>query len=155
MSTAPVYEERYGFPGDYARLLAICVAFALGGLVVPLPSAVRLAEFLIFGVGGVALAVLGLRATRLVALRVDESGLTLGGSPLRYGSTTQVVPWSELRAIRVSREKGAPGLFIVTADRKGKAEPLAKTVKGWRLDVAKLGEALLSLAPAVRLADYR
>ena len=155
MPTAPVYEEKYGFPNDYARLLFVCAAFTLGGLIVPLPWGVRLVETAIFGFGGLTLAVLGLRASRLVALRVDESGLTLGGNPLRYATTTQVVPWSQLRAVRLTRESKPPYLSVVTADRKAKAGPLSKPVKGWHLDATRLGEAMLALAPAVQLTDRR
>lgn len=155
MSTAPVYQEKYGFPADYARLLFICAAFALAGIVVPLPGWLRLLEFVIFGGAGLALLVLGVRATTLIALKVDETGLTLGGTPLRYTATTQVVPWPELRAVRLSRQSEIPRLPVLTADRRGKREPLNKVIKGWRLDVEKLGEAMLSLAPGVHLTDRR
>ena len=155
MPTAPVYEARYGFPTDCSRLLGLCTAFALGSLVVPLPWGVRLAEFVIFAVAGVAVTVIGLRATRLAALRADETGLTIGGSVLRYASTTTTVPWKELRAVKIARQSGPPHLPVVTADRKGKAEPVSKPVKGWRLDVKQLGDTMLSLAPAVRLNDQR
>ena len=130
MSTPPVYEEKYGFPNDYARLLFVCAAFTLGGLIVPMPWWVRLAETAIFGFGGLALAVLGLRASRLAALRVDESGLTLGGNPLRYATTTQVVPWSQLRAVRLTRESKPPYLSVVTADRKAKAGATVQAGEG-------------------------
>ena len=56
-------------------------AFALGGLVVPLPWGVRLAEIATLRRRSAwRLAVLGMRASRLLALRVDATGLTLGGS---------------------------------------------------------------------------
>jgi hypothetical protein len=155
MSTAALYEEKYGFPSEYARLLFVCAAFVLGGLIVPMPAWLRLVETAVFGLGGLTLAVLGLRASRLVALRVDETGLTLGGSPLRYATTTQVVPWSQLRAVRLTRESKPPHLTVVTADRKGKAEPLAKAVKGWYVDPARLGAAMLAVAPGVALTDRR
>jgi hypothetical protein len=38
-------------------------------------------------------------ASRKVALRVDASGVTLGGSPFRYAATTVHVPWSDVDAI--------------------------------------------------------
>jgi hypothetical protein len=155
MSTAAVYEEKYGFPTDYARLLFVCAAFTLGGLIVPMPVVVRLVETAVFGLGGLTLAVLGLRASRLVALRVDETGLTLGGSPLRYATTTDVVPWSQLRAVRLTREAQAPYHTVVTADRKGKAGTVSRPTKGWHLDVARLAAAMLAVAPAVALTDRR
>jgi hypothetical protein len=155
MSTAPVYEEKYGFPTEYARLLFVCAAFTLGGLIVPMPMALRLTETAIFGLGGLMLAALGLRATRLVALRVDALGLTVGGSPLKYAATTEVVPWPQLRAIRLTRDSTPPHVTVVTADRKGKAGALSKPVKNWHLDVAQLGTTLRAVAPAVALTDRR
>ena len=65
------------------------------------------------------------------------------------------MPWKELRAVKIARQPGPPHLPVVTADRKGKADPVSKVVKGWRLDVKQLGETMLALAPAVRLNDQR
>jgi hypothetical protein len=120
-----------------------------------MPVVVRLVETAVFGLGGLTLAVLGLRASRLVALRVDETGLTLGGGPLRYATTTEVVPWSQLRAVRLTREAQAPYHTVVTADRKGKAGTVSRPTKGWHLDVARLAAAMLAVAPAVALTDRR
>jgi hypothetical protein len=142
MSTAEAYEARYGFPPSYARLLFVCAAFAVGSLFVALPPTLRVVELAVFGGGGLVLIALGLRATRLVALRVDESGLTLGGSPTSYRSTTRVVPWPELRAVRLTRETGGARLPVLTAVRRGNREDFSKRVQGWRLDPDKLAEAL-------------
>lgn len=155
MSTAQGYEVSYGFPAGYARLLFVCVAFVLGGLLVPLHPAVRLVELIIFGGGGLVLVILGLRATRLAALRVDESGLTLGGAPTNYEPTTQHVPWPELRAVRLSRQQEIPHLPVITIVRRGNREKFSKPVRGWRLDPDKLAEALTAFAPNVRLTDER
>ncbi|GAA4671053.1 hypothetical protein [Phytohabitans rumicis] len=155
MSTVQGYEVRYGFPGGYARLLFVCAAFVFGGLFVPLPAAVRLVELIVFGGGGLVLLVLGIRATVLAALRVDESGLTLGGAPTSYEPTTRHVPWSELRAVRLSRQREAPYLPVITAVRRGNREAFSKPLKGWRLDTDKLAQALNAFAPGVRLTDER
>ncbi len=140
--SAQEYEARYGFPAAYARLLFVCVAFAVGSLFVALPGAVRAVELAVFSGGGLVLIALGLRATRLVALRVDESGLTLGGTFTDYRSTTRVVPWSELRAVRLAREESATRLPVITAVRRGNREDFSKRVQGWRLDADRLAEAL-------------
>jgi hypothetical protein len=156
MSSAPEYEARYGFPASYARLLFVCVAFALASaFIFALPTALQAVELVIFGGGGLALLALGLRATRLAALRVDESGLTLGGSPMNYRTTTQVVPWPELRAVRLSRQREMARLPVVTAVRRGNQEPLSKPVQGWSLDADRLAEALKAFGPRISLTDDR
>ena len=155
MSSAQEYVARYGFPASYARLLFVCAAFAVGSLFVALPPTLRAVELAIFGGGGVVLVVLGLRTIRLVALRVDESGLTLGGPPNSYRTGTLVVPWPELRAIRLTREPDGARLPVLTAVRRGNREDVSKRVQGWRLDTDKLAEALNAFATKVSLQDNR
>jgi hypothetical protein len=136
------YEVRYGFPPSHARLLFVCVAFALGSLFIPLSPALRTVELAIFGGGALVLVMLGLRATRLAALRVDESGFTLGGTLANYQTTTHHVTWPELRQVRLSRDTTGARLPVVTAVRRGNREDFRKPVQGWRLDPDKLAEAL-------------
>jgi hypothetical protein len=155
MASADAYQEKYGFSAGYARLLFVCVAFVLGGIFIPLPTALRVVELVVFGSGGLVLLFLGLQATRLAALRVDAAGITLGGSPAKYASTTTVVPWAELRTVRLTRQPEAPFLPVITAVPRGKRESVSKTVQGWRLDSDKLEVALKAFAPAVRLNDER
>jgi hypothetical protein len=54
-------------------------------------------------VGGFAgagvLVLVWVAASRKVALRVDASGVTLGGRPFHYAATTVYVPWSDVDAI--------------------------------------------------------
>ncbi|MDT3397289.1 hypothetical protein RKE29_11630 [Streptomyces sp. B1866] len=57
---------------------------------------------------------------RYVALRVDSTGLTLGGVPIRHRAHTAVIPWEDLTAIVLWRQHVsdvAPGtaLKAVTA----------------------------------------
>ena len=151
--STPEYVARYGFPASYARLLFVCAAFAVGSLFVALPPAVRAVELAIFGGGAVVLVALGLRTIRLVALRVDTAGLTLGGTPNGYRSTTRVVPWTELRAVRLTREPDGARLPVITAVRRGNREDFSKRVQGWRLDTDKLAEAMK--ASKVKLQDNR
>jgi hypothetical protein len=147
------YEVRYGFPPSYARLLFVCAAFAVGSLFVALPPTLRAVELAFFGTGAVVLVVVGLRTTRLVALRADESGLTLGGTPNNYRSTTRVVPWPEVRSVRLTREPDGARLPVLTAVRRGKREDYSKRVQGWRLDTDRLAAALK--AANVALLDNR
>jgi len=155
MASADAYQEKYRFPATYSRLLFICVAFVLGGIFVALPVATKMVELVIFGGGGLVLTFLGLRVTRLVALRIDEDGITLGGSPMQYASTTTVVPWPEMRMVRLTRQPEGPSLPVITAVRRGQREPVSKTVQGWRLDSERLGAALKVFAPGVYLNDQR
>lgn len=153
MTSADAYQEKYSFPASHARLLFICVAFVLGGIFVALPVATRMVELLLFGGGGLVLTFLGIRAARVVALRVDEDGITLGGSPTQYASTTTVVPWSEIRTVRLTRQPAGPSLPVITVVPHGRREPVSKTVQGWRLDSERLGAALKVFAPGVHLND--
>ena len=155
MASADAYQEKYSFPASYARLLFICIAFVLGGIFVALPVATRMVELVIFGGGGLVLTFLGLRANRLVALQVDEDGITLGGSPMQYASTTTVVPWNEMRMLRLTRQPGGPSLPVITAVTNGQREPVSKTVQGWRLEPERLRAALQVFAPGVHLKDER
>jgi hypothetical protein len=155
MPDAHEYEEKYGFPPGYSRLLFVCTAFVFSGLLLALPLALRIVEVVVFGGAGLVLLVLGLRATRLAALRVDEHGLTLGGAPSKYSSTTQLLPWNELRAVRLSRQSQMPRLPVITAIRRGNREPASKPVQGWRIDPDKLRHALTAFASGVRLTDER
>jgi hypothetical protein len=148
------YEERYRFPGEYARLLFVCVAFSLGSLL-PLPPVVRIAELVLFGGGAVALLVLGLRATAQVALRVDAAGLTLGLRPDRFHFANQLIPWPELTTLRLARPQRVPPVPELTANRRGRRPPLTLAVRGWKLDPDKLTAALAVHAPRVRFSDNR
>jgi len=50
-----------------------------------------------------------------IALRADASGITLGGTPLRYKSTTRFVPWSDIERIVVWprwQPRGGPLVYI-------------------------------------------
>jgi hypothetical protein len=69
--------------------------FVLVALTVPMPLALRVVT-LVF-LGGGALVFIASIATRRVALRVDASGVTLGGSPGRYHSTTVLIRWAGIK----------------------------------------------------------
>lgn len=44
---------------------------------------------------------------RLVAFRVDDQGVTLGGAPARYARQTAFVPWKDIRSVVLWRQKTA------------------------------------------------
>jgi hypothetical protein len=132
--------------------------------------------------GGGALVFIASIATRRVALRVDASGVTLGGSPGRYRSTTCLIPWADIREVvlwrqpmpygrsmryvGVARRKGARPLAGPRGQRAGKvtARALAPGVSGdtllasravnlWRLDTHRMAAAVAHFAPGVRVID--
>jgi hypothetical protein len=154
MSTTQPYQERYRFPAGFAQMLFICTAFVIGGLFAKLPVPLKVVELVVFGGGGLAVLVLGLRFTRRAALRVDAAGLTFGAVGMRDQSTTQV-PWSDIRTVRISRQPEPPRLPVVTVVRRHGQAPITRPVKGWRLDQERFAEALRAVAPGVGLTDER
>jgi hypothetical protein len=62
-----------------------------------MPLVVRVMTFAIFGVFG--LYSLACVLSRKVAFRVNQSGITLGGDPFRYRSTTRLFPWADISKI--------------------------------------------------------
>jgi hypothetical protein len=132
------YEERYGFNPAFARLLFICVAFVVAGLVFKLPLVARIIEFVVFGGGAIVLTGLGLRATRRVVLRVDHDGVALDAEEL---------PWSEVRSIKVGKLDKPPYAATVTVARRGNRPPLVKPVQGWKLNSDRLRQAVTAFAP--------
>ena len=113
---------------------------------------------------------------------MDASGVTLGGSPGRYRSTTCLIPWSDIkeivlwrqpmpygrsmRYVGVARRKGAHPLAGRRGQRAGKvtARALTPGVSGdtllascamnlWRLDAHRMAAAVAHFAPGVRVID--
>jgi hypothetical protein len=115
--------------------------------------------------------------TRKVALRVDETGVLLGGSPLRYRATTAHVPWEHIEAVALwSQPVPSSEIPYVGLVRHDGAPPLpgpqgrmaravgnaltpvpfevlmaSRAVNGWRLDPARLTTAVTHFAPHVRI----
>ncbi|MFG2821257.1 hypothetical protein ACGFX4_17740 [Kitasatospora sp. NPDC048365] len=182
--TELVYESRHGWS---TRTVVLLVGSLLltAGLFLFDPSEpvdvkgfqvaaiwIQVPGFLLFGGGA---AVLGYNAaSRKVALRVDSTGVLLGGSPLRYAATTVLVPWSEIAAVelwiqRVGRQKlpyvgvhrhaGLPPLPGGT-NRLGSAaagKPAAlvagsRQVGGWPLYTPALLATVRRHAPATAIA---
>jgi hypothetical protein len=79
-----VYVARYGWNGRSGALITGAAVFVLIAVTAPMSLALRVVTLVLFG-GGALVFTEGIAARR-VALRVDASGITLGGSPGRYRS---------------------------------------------------------------------
>ncbi|MFG2949363.1 hypothetical protein [Streptomyces adustus] len=180
-SEAPVYEARYGFDRRTSTVLATAALFSVL-LLVPsagIPLGLRIVGLLLFGGGGVFMAIGAL--TRKTAFRVDATGILLGGSPVRYRATTAHVPWQDITAVvlwqqtvphavvpwvGVARREGAPPLpgagrgpiarSVGEALTPVSAELLraSRAVTGWRLDRSRLTAAVAYFAPGVQVVEH-
>ena len=117
-----VYEERYRWTLTTVRALTLCCGFVLLAIAVPqMPLLVRTIVAACFGFG--AFFSVLVPASRKVALRVDVSGFTLGGHPLRYNATTRVVPWHEVQRVFLWRR--GPRVRYLSVERPYDAPPLS------------------------------
>jgi hypothetical protein len=171
------YETHHGLGGRTGPGLLLCLVFVIGAFAARLPAGALIAVLLVFGGAGTMLLVNGLSGR--IALRVDASGITLGGTPLRYKSTTRFVPWSDIERIVVWQRwqpRGGPLVYIglagpadaLQADGRvarlaARANALAappvpgrtylglRAVTGWHLDVDRLAAATAHYAPSIRI----
>jgi hypothetical protein len=162
-----VYVARYGWNRRSGSLIIGAAVFVLLALTVPMSLALRVVTLVFFGGG--ALVFIASIATRRVALRVDASGVTLGGSPGRYGATTvrQPMPYGRsMRYVGVARRKGTRPLAGRRGQRAAKAAARALTpgvsgdtllasraVNLWHLDTHRMAAAVAHFAPGVRVID--
>ncbi|WJV46919.1 hypothetical protein [Streptomyces flavofungini] len=114
---------------------------------------------------------------RLVALRVDERGVTLGGAPAKYERHKAFVPWSEIESVVLWSHKvvGAdpmryvgvrckPGTSVLpgpnarlSREQTTKLAPhvshelflASRAIAVWTLDPHRLAEAVGAFAPGV------
>jgi len=175
-----MYVARYGWNRRSGSLVIGAAVFVLVALTAPMSLALRVVTLVFFGGG--ALVVIANIASRRVALRIDASGITLGGSPGRYRSTTRLIPWADIkevvlwrqpmpygrsmRYVAVARRKGAPPLAGRRGQRAGKVTARTLTpVSGdtllasraanlWRLDADRMSAAVAHFAPGVRVIDH-
>ncbi|MQY31308.1 hypothetical protein [Nocardia aurantia] len=179
-----VYEQRYSFNPKTVFLLLCAAAFVAGAILTPhMSTSARVGTLLLFGGGGLLALVSSL--SRRVALRVDATGITLGGNLLRYRATTRQFPWADVEAVVLWRQYTAAGHPWIGILRHAYAPPLssapagsggrgltyavtalsgapdgrllqcAKGIDGWSLDIARLTAVLETVAPQVRLVDHR
>ncbi|GAA5063677.1 hypothetical protein [Nocardia callitridis] len=175
-----VYEARFGFTVRGVLVVVISVVFVVLGVVFDVPLFLQILLIVFFGGGG--LVFLAQMLSRRVALRVDGTGITLGGSPLHaYRRTTAVVPWSDITAVvlfsqkvgygnslhyvGVRRREDAPDLpGLPGSGMRGANERLiphvpqevvaaSRPINGWSLDRAQLKEVVAHHAPDVQVQD--
>jgi hypothetical protein len=179
VATEPfVYEARYSWNVRTGRLIVGALVFVVLGVVLPLSLAIRIADFVLFGGGG--LFMLGVVSSRRVAFRVDSRGITLGGTPPSYRSGTRFVPWSDIEQVVLWRQtiyaSSVPYVGLVRregaarlAGRKGQllgkitarvATPrrisgdtllASRAINSWRMDNARLVASVAHFAPNVEV----
>jgi hypothetical protein len=91
------YEARYQWTPFIRWAIAGDVAVVLIGALLPMPLVIRVLVIVVFGYFG--LVSLTLVLSRRIAFRADQTGITLGGGPFRYRSTTCFFPWADIRRI--------------------------------------------------------
>ncbi len=173
---AAVYEERYRWS---RRTASVVVAGVLAVLVAAGVDMPLLPTVILLAAG--VLALLWGAVSRRVAVRVDARGVTLGGSPLRYRSTTVLVPWADITNVLlwqhllpagtlVSRlgleRRPAAAAAAPASHRRGQAAAgglapdipadviaASRPVSGWRLDGRGRPRAVARFAPDVWVLD--
>lgn len=98
--------------------------FVVVALTVPMSLVLRVVALVFFG--GALLVFIATTASRQVALRVDASGVLLGGSPARYRATTRLIPWGDISEIVLWRQPLPHGrrMLYVGVSRCPGAPPL-------------------------------
>jgi len=182
MNNSAPYEARYGWTGKTVRVVLVCVVFlalAVGGSFVP-GNPVWLGVVIgVFALTGLATMV-GAAVSHALALRVDASGVALGGSPLRRNAPATEVPWQDVAAIvlwtqdlglfnqkmhyaGVHLKSGVPPLPMSARMRRVSAAlvPNVPTdvvrasvaINGWRLDRDRLEAAVAAFGGGVEILD--
>lgn len=121
-----VYEERYHWTRTSTTALMICGMCVLFAVLLPMQLTLRV-PIVAFGGSGAFLTVI-VPASRKIALRIDASGITLGGNPLRYKATTRVIPWDEVQRVFLWRR--GPGVRYLGVERPDDAPPLSPAGAG-------------------------
>ncbi|MFE7776604.1 hypothetical protein ACFU5O_22505 [Streptomyces sp. NPDC057445] len=175
-----VYEARYGWDLKTTGVVAVSALFTVA-LLLPTPEISPYARVLglpLFGVGGLLMTYIAM--SRKVALRIDETGVLLGGTPVRYRTTTAHVPWQDITAVVHWRQPRPADIPWVGVVRRPGAAPLtgpgqgrraratmqilvphlpadvvlaSRAVNGWRLDRARLAAAVAHFAPGTPVTD--
>lgn len=178
-SARPDYVTRYGWTAQTVGIVLFALLLVVLGFLHPgIPPVLGVT------MGVVCLcSLLWLLAIPLfgkVALRVDASGITLGGSPLPIGPHPDCIPWDEIVSVALWRQQaGRITIQYIGLRRTESAAPLAgapgprrsryaavmvpgvpadlmaasRPVVMWHLDRAALEAATASFAPTVRVLD--
>jgi hypothetical protein len=119
-----VYEERYRWTQTSTTVLIGCGMLMIIGALATSPRSSVVLQVLIVAVSGCgAFFDVLYPASRKVALRVDASGITLGGTPWRYKATTRVIPWHEVQGVLLWQR--AFGIRYLGVERTDEAPPLS------------------------------
>ncbi|MFI5534100.1 hypothetical protein ACIA8O_36740 [Kitasatospora sp. NPDC051853] len=172
--TDTIYESRHGWSARNAAVLAIAVLMTAGTFLIdPSQTTVwlQILTLLLFGGGGTVIAYNAI--SKKVALRVDATGVLLGGAPLRYRATTVLVPWSEIAGVELWIQYSAKKLPYVGLHRHPDLPPLpggrsrigaaavgkpaalvaaSRAVNGWRLNTPALLAAIHHHAPTTDIS---
>jgi len=160
-----VYEAKYGLNRQSAALIGVCLAFCVPCILFPTPLWIRIFVIGFFGPG--ALLCIAISLTRMTALRIDASGVTLR----RYLVRPAVFfPWEDVERlllwqypqtwhVGVLRREGAAPLLMPLNPRVARVglplETAATAVPaaGWFLDRKRLAAAVACFAPTVEVVD--
>jgi hypothetical protein len=174
-----VYEERYGVTIKNIAVVGICALLAGSAPLLEM-LVLQVAAVVLFG--GAAIVLLAGMLSRHVALRLDPEGITLGGIPLRYRATTVTMPWSDVTAVVLWRQKlphgntmshiglarraglpPVPGLAAGSISREiterlipevpSEVAVNSRAVNGWRVHVPRLAATIRAVAPHVEFVD--
>ncbi|MFC4114305.1 hypothetical protein [Nonomuraea zeae] len=177
---SPVYQARYGWDLRTIGIVAGGAVFTAAMLLLDMPLVMKILGLALFGAGGLSMAYMAYMASsRKVAFRVDETGVLLGGSPIRYSATTAHVPWEDITGfvlwrqavpgaslpyVGVTRREGAPALPGDGPKARAILEHLvpvpadiamsSRAVNGWRIDKDRLVAAVSHFAPDIPVRDH-
>lgn len=173
---SPVYEERARWTRQHQYFTGFsALALVTFFLEMELPLPVRVATIAVCAAAACWGALVP--ATRMVVLRIDDAGITLGGVLPWPGAGRRLIPWDEVRAVFVwhrpylgarlfvERPAGAPPLSpggTGVADRQAVVVPpdapypwrnltigAARALQSVTLDESRLAAAVAHYAPAV------
>jgi hypothetical protein len=171
------YQERYRLTGTAARSVGISLAFAL-----PAAFTSHALPWLILSLVAFALITvpcLVAVASRKIAFRADQAGITLGADPLNWPfrhASAVLIPWADAErivlyhgpqsrgwsangpCIGIQRRLGAPALSRGNKQARrcpvpGVAAGAARPVTAWRLDRDRLAALTAAVAPAIPIID--
>ncbi|MFJ8150309.1 hypothetical protein ACIQ6R_35530 [Streptomyces sp. NPDC096048] len=175
--SSPVYQARYGWDRRTAGIVALSAVFTAVLLLPDIPLLGQILGLPLFGAGGLFMAYTAMSGK--VALRVDETGVLLGGSPARYRATTTHVPWDDITGFVLWRQtEGGTSLPYVGVTRRKDAPPLpgdgpkaraairrlvpvsadvvlsSRAVNGWCLNTDQLTAAVDHFAPGTPVQNH-
>ncbi|MEV0246784.1 hypothetical protein AB0H76_09370 [Nocardia sp. NPDC050712] len=124
------YEERHGFNVKTVLMLLGGAVLAACMIVWPPDSVVLSAAGLTLFIGGGLLGLVN-ALSRKVALRVDRSGITIGGAPVRYQTSTRRIPWADAESVVLWKQHSSgSSVSWIGVLRRADAPPLNTARRG-------------------------